>query len=63
MKILSEISGKEIATAVAIAATACCIYKMWRGRKVNHIPSWDEEDNNPANWYLKDPKKLTRKDL
>ena len=48
-----------------------CIFCIWNGRKImkswinkdNNIPSvpsvsWSEDDNNPANWYLKNPDKV-----
>lgn len=47
----SERVGLPILGIVAIAAI--CI---WRGRKVQHV-AWEDDDENPANWYLKDPNK------
>lgn len=44
-----------------------CAYCIWNGRKVmekwteNEKPipvPWSRDDNNPANWYLKDPNKF-----
>lgn len=57
-----------LAAAVVLSS---CSYVVWNGRKVvkawmdqdNKIPSvpsvpWEQDDNNPANWYLKNPGKV-----
>ena len=57
-----EISPKEIAVAsAAIAVTAYCAYKIWLGRKVTPTVPWKDDDDNPANWYLKYPNKFLGK--
>lgn len=63
-----DLSPKEIViAAAAIAITLYCACRIWNGRKVTQInpnsgskPNipWEEDDNNPANWYLKDPNKF-----
>jgi hypothetical protein len=60
--------GYGVLTTVILSV---CIFCIWNGRKVmkawvskdNKIPSvpsvpWSEDDNNPANWYLKNPGKV-----
>lgn len=46
-----------------------CIYCIWNGRKIMKqwveevypvaVPvRWEDDENNPANWYLKNPDKF-----
>ena len=55
----------------AAVVLSACSYVVWNGRKVvkawmdqdNKIPSvpivpWEQDDNNPANWYLKNSGKI-----
>jgi len=46
-----------ITTALAIGTASYAIYRLWKGRKVTHI-KWEDDNDNPANWYLKDPNKF-----
>jgi len=55
MNIVEPTTALKIAFG-AVIITAI-IYCVWKGRKVKHI-KWEDDDNNPANWYLKDPKKF-----
>lgn len=64
-----------IATIIICASLAGCVHCIWRGRKVmlewmkqeeiariNKIRNraWLEDENNPANWYLKNPNKFRK---
>lgn len=57
--------------AVTGAILGTCIYCIWNGHKImkswtdknNKIPSvpsvsWEEDNDNPANWYLKNPGRI-----
>lgn len=56
-----------LSTVFVSAAFAGCVYCIWNGRKVMRIWAdeekaitvpWKDDDNNPANWYLRDPNKF-----
>lgn len=53
--------------ALAGVVIGTCLFCIWNGRKImkkwigdeKPIPvPWKDDDNNPANWYLKDPNKF-----
>ncbi len=48
-----------LSKGLVIVAIGYCACRIWRGRKVKDI-TWEEDDNNPANWYLKDPNKFRK---
>ncbi len=51
-------------TLLAGALAIGCTYCIWNGRKVMKIwiesktTPWEMDEENPANWYLKDPNKF-----
>ncbi len=51
---ISAVDSMKIAFGVGLIILSS--YCMWKGRRVKTI-KWQDDNNNPANWYLKDPNK------
>lgn len=53
----ADISSKPAASILPVVGLFAVIgFCVWRGRRV-HKMDWKEDDNNPANWYLRNPNK------